>query len=187
MLEKILKLDRDLFLIINNNLESGFNDFFLGGMTLAGYLYILLPAALFYLYIIDKKNFRKNSLILIAAVLLGGLLVQILKQIVDRPRPLKEMEPLLLVGKVKIHNLFYAYREGSFPSGHTQAAFGTATALICIYRKHALYLILIAFLMGLSRIYVGVHFPLDIVCGAILGIITSLVVFNLAAKRLKQN
>lgn len=185
MLEKILKLDRDIFLIINNSLESGFNDFFLGGLTLVGYLYVLLPAALFYLYVIDKKNFRRNSITLIAAVLLGGLIVQILKQIVARPRPLKEMEPLLLAGKVKIHNLFYAYRESSFPSGHTQAAFGVTTALICINRKHALYLILIAFLMGLSRIYVGVHFPLDVVCGAILGVITSLVVFNLSARPLK--
>lgn len=185
MLEELLKLDRDIFLIINNGLENWFNDFFLGGLTLAGYLYVLLPIALSYLYIIDKKNFRRNSLILISAVLIGGLLVQILKKVIDRPRPLKEMEPLLLAGKVKIHNLFFSYRDNSFPSGHAQAAFGAATALICICRKHTFYLILIAFLIGLSRIYVGVHFPTDVVCGAILGVITSLVVFRLAEKRLK--
>ncbi len=185
MLEKILKFDRDLFLILNNSLESGFNDLFLGGLTLAGYLHVILPVALFYLYVIDKKNFRRNSIILLVAVLLGGLVVQILKQIVARPRPLKEMEPLILSGKVRIHNLFYAYRESSFPSGHTQSAFGAATVLICIYRKHALYLILIAFLMGLSRIYVGVHFPLDVISGAILGVIASFAVFKLAARHLK--
>ena len=185
MLEKILKLDRDLFLIINNNLESWFNDFFLGGLTITGNLLILLPLALAYLYIVDKNNFKKNSIILILAVILGGLIVKIIKEFVGRPRPLKEMEPLLTAGKVHIHNILGAHRENSFPSGHTQAAFCTATAPICIYRKHALYLILIAFLMGLSRIYVGVHFPLDVVCGAILGIITSLAVFNLAARRLK--
>ena len=184
MLEKSLQLDKDLFLIINNSLESWFNDLFLGGLTLAGYLHVLLPIALFYLYRIDKKNFRKNSLILISAVLLGGLLVQILKKIVARPRPLKEMEPLLQAGKIKIHNLFYAYRESSFPSGHTQAAFSTATALICINRKHTFYLLLIASLMGLSRIYVGVHFPLDVICGAALGVIMSLVVFRMAKKYL---
>ena len=56
MLEKSLQLDKDLFLIINNSLESWFNDLFLGGLTLAGYLHVLLPIALFYLYLIDKKN-----------------------------------------------------------------------------------------------------------------------------------
>lgn len=185
MLEKLLELDRELFLIINNNLECWFNDLFLGGLTLAAYFYVLLPIALFYLYVIDKENFRRNSLILIFAVLIGGLLVQILKQVVNRPRPLKEMEPLLSVGKVKIHNLFYAYREESFPSGHTQAAFGVATALACICRKHVYYLMLIAFLVGLSRIYVGVHFPADVIFGAVLGIITSLVVYKLATKQVK--
>lgn len=182
MLDSILELDKKLFLIINNGLENWFNDIVLGGMTLFGNLYFLLPIALIYLYIVDKKNFRKNFLILISAVLLGGLIVKIIKEIVERPRPLKEMEPLLLAGKVEIHNLFYAYRENSFPSGHTQAAFGTATALICLYRKHVAYLILIASLIGLSRIYVGVHFPVDVICGSILGVIASLLVYRITIK-----
>lgn len=182
MLDSILELDKKLFLIINNGLENWFNDIVLGGMTLFGNLYFLLPIALIYLYTVDKTNFRRNFIILISAVLLGGLIVKIIKETVERPRPLKEMEPLLLAGKVKIHNLFYAHRENSFPSGHTQAAFGTATALICLYRKHVFYLILIAALMGLSRIYVGVHFPVDVICGAILGIATSLLVYRIASK-----
>jgi undecaprenyl-diphosphatase len=185
MLEKILELDRDLFLIINNSLESWFNDLFLGGLTLIGDVLFLLPIALVYLYIIDKKNFRKNSSILISAVLIGGLLVKIIKEVVGRPRPLKDMEPLLLAGKIQIHNVLQPYRENSFPSGHTQGAFGTATALICIYRKHTFFLLVIAFLIGLSRIYVGVHFPLDVICGAILGIIISLAVFTLSARFIK--
>jgi undecaprenyl-diphosphatase len=70
----------------------------------------------------------------------------------------------------------------SFPSGHTQTAFGTAVALICINRKHVIYLLLIASLIGLSRIYVGVHFPLDVICGAIVGALSSLFVFRLCSK-----
>ncbi len=185
MLETILNLDKDLFLIINNCLVSLFSDLFLGGLTWCGNLLILFPIAAIYLFVIDKKNFIKNFLILFSAVLLGGILVQLLKGIVGRPRPLKDMEPLLLLGEVKIHNLFYPYREGSFPSGHTQAAFGTATALICVTQKHALFLIFIASLIGLSRIYVGVHFPLDVIIGAILGTLTSVLVFRFTLKCLK--
>jgi uncharacterized membrane protein YsdA (DUF1294 family) len=115
MLEKILKFDRDLFLILNNSLESGFNDLFLGGLTLAGYLHVILPVALFYLYVIDKKNFRRNSIILLVAVLLGGLVVQILKQIVARPRPLKEMEPLICPEKSGYTTFFMLTGKAHFP------------------------------------------------------------------------
>ncbi len=182
MFDWILDLDRAVFLFINNGLANRFNDVLLGGLTLAGYLQALLPIAALYLYVIDKENFKKNFLILLSAVLLGGLIVQIIKEMVGRPRPLKDMEPLLLAGKVKIHNLFYSYRENSFPSGHTQSAFGVATALYCITRKHFFYLALVAFLMGLSRIYVGVHFPLDVVGGGIIGAVVSLLVFKVSVK-----
>lgn len=187
MLDKIAGFDRNLFLIINNSLESRFNDFLFGGLTIAGDLLFLLPLALAYLYIVDKNNFKRNSVILILAVILGGLIVRIIKEFAGRPRPLKDMEPLIAAGKVHIHNILGAYRENSFPSGHTQAAFGTATALICILRKHIPYLIIIACLMGLSRIYVGVHFPLDVFFGAITGILISLTVYGVAMRILNKD
>lgn len=185
MLETILYLDKYLFLIINNSLANSFNDLLLGGLTWAGNLVILLPITAIYLYLLDKKSFRKNFIILVLAVLLGGIIVRLLKEAVGRPRPMKEMEVLLLTGEVKIHSLFYPYKANSFPSGHTQAAFGTATALICVTKKHMFYLISIAFLIGLSRIYVGVHFPLDVVSGAIIGALVSILVFRISVKSLK--
>lgn len=185
MLETILNLDKYIFLVINNSLANSFNDLFLGGVTWGGNLVILLPITAIYLYLLDKKSFRKKFIILVLAVLLGGIIVQLLKKVVERPRPLKEMETLLLAGEVKIHSLFYPYRANSFPSGHTQAAFGTATALICITKKHIFYFISIASLIGLSRIYVGVHFPLDVVSGAIIGTLTSILVFRISVKSLQ--
>ena len=182
MIDSIITLDKELFLILNNNLEHWFNDIFLGGFTIIGYTHFLLPIAASYLYIINKHNFRSNLFILIAAALFGGFLIQIIKHVVQRPRPLSEMAPLILAGKVHIHNLFYPYHSNSFPSGHTQSAFGIAVVLICINQRHVTYLLLIASLIGLSRIYVGVHFPLDVICGAIVGALSSLLVFNLCSK-----
>jgi undecaprenyl-diphosphatase len=60
--------------------------------------------------------------------------------------------------------------ERSFPSGHAQAAFGTATYVSLVYPRLAVPAAVVAVLIGVSRIYLGVHFPIDVLAGALLGI-----------------
>ncbi len=68
------------------------------------------------------------------------------------------------------HALVPVPHDGSFPSGHTTSSFACATVLAAAVPKAAPALYLLALAIGFSRIYVGVHWPLDVVGGAVLGV-----------------
>lgn len=91
----------------------------------------------------------------------------ILKPLVDRARPWTVLDNFDHLVDAGAH---------SFPSGHTCAAFAFAVALCCsIPRKWAKAAALIAAaLMGFSRVYVGVHFPSDVLAGALIGALAGL-------------
>lgn len=92
----------------------------------------------------------------------------ILKTIFERPRPCQTLEEVnLLVG---------CGESFSFPSNHAANAFSLATALTYIFRGASIPLYFIAVVIAFSRIYVGVHYPSDVVSGALLGISTFFVV-----------
>lgn len=62
-------------------------------------------------------------------------------------------------------------KDFSFPSGHSSASFASATAIFYYYRKQGILLYIIAILIALSRLYLFVHFPTDVLCGTLIGII----------------
>jgi undecaprenyl-diphosphatase len=68
-----------------------------------------------------------------------------------------------------IHALVHVPHDGSFPSGHTTSSFACATVLAAAVPRASPALFLLALAIGFSRIYVGVHWPLDVVGGAVLG------------------
>ncbi len=72
----------------------------------------------------------------------------------------------------------------SFPSGHTSSAFTFAMAITMVLKKKgvAIASFIFAFLMGVSRIYVGVHYPTDVIVGAFVGIVYALIGFAIFAK-----
>jgi undecaprenyl-diphosphatase len=85
-----------------------------------------------------------------------------LKALFDRERPqfrYTEPEPLLR-----------SAHDGAFPSGHAATSFAGATVLSFAFPKRAPFLYVLAAAVAFSRVYVGVHYPLDIVGGALLGV-----------------
>ncbi len=75
-----------------------------------------------------------------------------------------------------LHTLIGAQRDYSFPSGHTGSSFAAAVVLFCrLSKRLSSFLLLLAFLIGFSRLYVGVHYPSDIIVGAISGTLIALV------------
>jgi undecaprenyl-diphosphatase len=98
----------------------------------------------------------------IVAVLLGSVLSGGIKELVDRSRP-----PVADPGVVALQGV---PDTPSFPSGHATTAFAAAAAVGLFYPRLRLPLLALAALVGLSRIYLGVHYTLDVMAGAVLGV-----------------
>ena len=100
-----------------------------------------------------------------AAVAIADISAAGLKLVFDRERPSSRYpEPRPLV---------HAPTDGSFPSGHAATSFAAATVLTFAWPRWWPAFLLLALAIGFSRVYVGVHYPLDVVGGAVLGILVA--------------
>jgi len=120
----------------------------------------------------------RQGLILGLAMIVQGLVTAFLKQVlfseVPRPRTYFDgLRVLDLIDGVKIQDF------NSFPSGHTMTAFTLAAFLALMMQKNRISLLLFfgALLTGISRIYLGVHFLIDVLVGSLIGILIALVVY----------
>ena len=109
----------------------------------------------------ERLNLRLAGYAGLAAFAASGILVQAGKFIWHRPRPVLSLFDVRVVGDP----LFVQ----SFPSGHTMTAFAVTFAWVACMPRLRWPLIAVAFATGLSRVYLGVHYPLDVVYGAALG------------------
>ena len=123
----------------------------------SGIGWILLALVL----LIPRKTRRMGAAMGVALAIgfvTGNLL---LKNLVARTRPFL-FDP-------SIELLIAPPHEFSFPSGHTLASFECAVAVFCYRRKWGVAALLFAVLIAFSRLYLQVHYPTDVLCGAILG------------------
>ena len=137
------------------------------------------------------KKTRRFGTAMIIGLALGALFVNLfLKVVIARPRPYTDMEgfyyPLwLMVGQ-------HTESDMCFPSGHTNAAFAAMVPVFILGNKKSSWLaLLFGILMGISRIYLVVHYPTDVVggfiTGTIAGMIGTLVAINLPKKWYRWN
>lgn len=117
----------------------------------------------FGLLLLLKKEYRHIG-ILVLLSLLGSLIVTngILKNWIARPRPYSVYPIDLLIDKNP---------EFSFPSGHTSASFAAAWMLYMNKKRLGIYAMVLAILIGLSRLYLFMHYPTDVIAGAVVGIL----------------
>ena len=101
---------------------------------------------------------------MLAAYLVELPLYFILKNLIRRPRPCHA----LVGGSASLEPA----DKFSLPSGHTAAAFVMATSIYFIYPEFIYFAALWAISVGCSRVILGVHYPLDILAGALLGIVS---------------
>ena len=130
----------------------------------AGILWIVLAVGL-----LCFRRTRKAGACALLAMLLGLLCTNvILKQLVQRPRPWLLVEGLL--------PLVAEGDPNSFPSGHTTAAFAAGIVWLRTlpWKWGRAAALVSAVLMGFSRLYVGVHYPSDVLAGAVIGTLCAL-------------
>ena len=116
--------------------------------------------------------------LVLAAIGAADGLAWLLKRLTGRVRP-----PLQLPD---IHTLVPLPTSDSFPSGHSATAFAAATVLALALRSGRVTaaLFVLAAAVGYSRLYVGVHFPLDVLAGAALGVVTGAATWAIARRAL---
>lgn len=117
------------------------------------------------LLLLFPKQTRKYAVMAMAALLFSLLINNmILKNAIARTRPYEMVEGLT--------RLIEAQHDFSFPSGHTASSFAAAVVLFRNLKKcYGIPLLVLAVLISLSRLYVGVHYPTDVLFGAISGIL----------------
>lgn len=164
MIDIIRELDKEV-LYHCNGWRTPALDYILGWPTWLGSTIILLPLAVLLIAIFDRKSFLKKSAALFVTLLSVDGAVQMLKLVIGRERPfvLFADEPTL------VSVLFHPPVSYAFPSGHASLAFAAAVFLNFLYHGRLKFLYVFAVWIALSRIYIGVHFPSDVIAGAIFG------------------
>ena len=132
-----------------------------------------LIAFLLCLFFWTKKETRQITFVLFVSIIVSGLLVGLIKDIVDRPRP------YIMLGLTAADMLVHTSPYVSFVSGHATSAFVTAAAVSYYFRKWLIPAVLTACVAGLSRIYLLVHYPSDVIAGAIFGVFVFFVILFL--------
>ena len=131
--------------------------------TANGYYYPAIPIIL---YFIDPRIAQKFLIAAVIAFAIELPVYKLVKKGVKRPRPFKTLGG--------INWRIWPSDEFSFPSGHTAAAFVVATLLSYFFPAVALLLLGWALAVGFSRVYLGVHYPTDILAGLVVGVFSAL-------------
>lgn len=169
MLDQLTQLDQNLFIAINNGLSNPFFDWL---MPLLRNKYFWSPLYLF-IVVFLLKNYKRQGFILLVFFLVTFAVADyfsasVIKPAVERLRPCND--PAL---KAEVISLVRCGSGFSFPSAHASNHFALGMFLITVfYRKWKWILplaLLWAFSISFAQVYVGVHYPLDVIVGGILG------------------
>ncbi|MDR1792664.1 MAG: phosphatase PAP2 family protein [Bacteroidales bacterium] len=194
MWENILQLDSDL-LVFLNGFHTPLWDKIIWQIT---QIWIWLPLFALFLWLL-WRHYHKKSFLIFAFIGLSLVFSDrssdIIKKTVKRPRP--SHNELIMNG---LH--FHQYEDGTFykggkygfVSGHATNGFSLALVLIYflrpILKRHRWWFLLCPFIFVYTRIYLGVHYPSDIICGAVLGVACAtctIGLYKLANKQIKND
>jgi undecaprenyl-diphosphatase len=187
MLSWLIRLDHQIFLFLNNEFSSPLLDWLFGWVAILGDGFSLAIAVGIGLWWYDRRAFRRHYCWLVLAVLLGVLVTQLLKYALARPRPWVAFALLLQAGEVHVRVVGPRLLSRSFPSGHTQTAATVFTYLACLYPWWWYLWGIGILLIGASRVYVGAHFPADVLAGMILGVVNALGMWWLHGRTRRYN
>lgn len=178
-MEDLLELDRKIFLELNSSFRDPWLDQLMMFLTTTT---AWIPLYLFLIYLL-VRNYRKQAWLILLAIALTILFADqvtssIMKPFFERLRP--SHEPTI-AERVYIVNQYRGGKFG-FASSHAANTFGIATLMwlaLKVYRPWIALVFLWPLAVGYTRIYLGVHYPGDILAGFVVGFLSALVAFFL--------
>jgi len=161
MLEWLLDIDHAVFGFVNKSLANPVTDFIMPVITNDWFLRVLFGLILLALLVFGGRRFIWIvAFSLVAVILTDQSCNALLKPLFGRIRPCRLMT---------VHLLVSCGPAFSFPSSHAANLFGQAVFFGLLFKKYLPYSLGFAFLVGVSRVFVGVHYPLDVGGGILLG------------------
>ena len=175
-MEKLLQYDKQLLVFLNGLGSSNFDPLWLFITKPQNWA----PVFIFVFYLIYKKLGIKNLLITIVTIALiitvTDQFTNVVKEAFQRLRPCNDLEINSIIRIVKSSATY------SFFSGHAANSMASTIFVFLIIRKHykySFFLFLYPLIFAYSRIYLGLHFPSDIMTGYIVGVIFGYAFYNL--------
>jgi len=158
-MNRILKWDISLFKMINHRWKCFFLDQVMPRLThLGGTKFTLFGLLALLLFFRSEQGGKEVAW----AMVLSQAVAHLLKRFCTRPRPYLAVPEVNLWEALKL-------KDYSFPSGHTTASFTLAVSMAVMQPALSFLVLPLAFFVGLSRVYLGLHYPSDILIGAVLG------------------
>jgi membrane-associated phospholipid phosphatase len=174
-LQSVQNLDGEILLQIQQHLRTDMLTPFMKIVTFlgnGGWFWILCAVVL-----LAVPKTRKTGYAAVLSLIFGVIVTNLLlKNIVARPRPFAEIEALIpLIAKPT---------DFSFPSGHTTASFAVALVMLrMLPKKIGIPAVVLAALVAFSRLYLGVHYPTDVLAGFVVALVgSSLAVWGVRTK-----
>ena len=145
------------------------------GIFCAKYLgYVLLFVLLIFLVVNWKKYWKMVLEALVAAGFTRFVVAELVRTVWFRARPFVQLNFAPLINQ--------SSKEASFPSGHATLFFALATIIYCYNKKAGIWFFVAGFFIAIGRVFVGVHWPSDILAGALLGILMGWILNKLFRK-----
>ncbi|MBI2543603.1 MAG: phosphatase PAP2 family protein [Candidatus Aenigmarchaeota archaeon] len=165
ILHNVLQLDANVFLFINHSLVNPVFDAILPFTHNLPYILFAVSVAYFFL-----RNERKLSLLLAIGIIISLVAVTLIKFSVDRPRPFEVYDDVRVLAD--------ADNSPSFPSNHVQTSFLVGTIVGRFHPYIGIFIYFLSAVVALGRVYTGVHYPTDVIAGALIGILIGWVVLR---------
>lgn len=176
-MEVLQNMDMNLLKLINTHTHNPLFDWLMPIISTlgnGGAIWIAIA-----LLLISIKKYRRIGILTLLSLGVTALLGEgIIKNLVQRPRPFTVIPSISLLINAPI-----SY---SFPSGHTASSFAAALILSRYFKSLRIYIWIMACAMAFSRMYLYVHYPIDILGGIALGTLVSAVVLRSNAKILEH-
>ena len=194
MLDIILKIDNIIFQLININLNYPlFDSFFVFFHDFHKNLLFIIPLLTLWFFAIFKDKRRRLALVILIplAIIITDQIGSYIKDYKLRDRPYMAIESNKINLLVKVsQNEDGSYKQTqssqkSFPSNHSANVWALSFIIGFLYTNVKIYFIILASLISISRVYIGVHYPLDIIFGAIIGILVGSLLIKIYQKLIR--